>query len=174
MAKSYCLTVEVKSETIENGLGYMIGFSLPDDRLQPAQIADFTEWSERVKTAVLRAGDQVFDPDPYTRKLALAELMNELNHLNERYTLRIGGTGDVPAVQIQSTNPYDKQIEIEFTGNDGEFTVTERSLQDLQRAKVDENGKTGLLEGTTRHFPFTKAVPAAIPRKPPAPKGPGF
>lgn len=174
MAKSYCLTVEVKSETIQNGLGYMIGFSLPDDRLQPVQIGDFPEWSERVKTAVLRAGDQVFDPDPYTRKLALAELMNELTQLNDRYSIRIGGMGDIPAVQIQSTNPYDKQIEIEFTGSDGEFAVVERSLQDLQRAKVDENGKTGLVEGTPRHFPFTKAVPAAIPRKPSPPKGPGF
>jgi hypothetical protein len=173
MAKSYCLTIEVKSETIENGLGYMIGFSLPDERLQPAQAAGFEDWSERVKAAVLRAGDQVFDPDPYTRKLALAELMNELTQLNDSYSIRIGGLGDVPAVQIQSTNPYDKQIEVEFTGSDGEFAVTERSLQDLQRARVEENGRTGLLEGAPRHFPFTKAVPAAIPRKP-APRGPGF
>lgn len=173
MAKSFCLTVEVKSETIENGLGYMIAFSLPDEKLQPVQMADFPEWSERVKKAVLRAGDQVFDPDPYTRKLAVAELMNELTHLNDTYAIRIGGQIDVPAVQIQSTNPYDKQIEIEFTGSDGEFAVTERSWQDLQRAKVDENGKTGLVEGTRRHFPFTKAAPAALPRRP-GPRGPGF
>jgi hypothetical protein len=173
MAKSFCLTVEVKSETIENGLGYMIAFSLPDDKLQPAQMGDFPAWSERVKTAVLRAGDQVFDPDPYTRKLALAELMNELTHLNDTYSIRIGGHSDVPAVQIQSTNPYDKEIEIEFTGSDGEFSVTERSWQDLQRSKVEENGKTGLVEGTRRHFPFTKVAPAGLPRRP-GPKGPGF
>ncbi|TAL34844.1 MAG: hypothetical protein EPN97_08260 [Alphaproteobacteria bacterium] len=173
MAKSYCLTVEVKSEAIENGLGYMIAFSLPDDRLQPDQVPDFTAWSDQVKTAVLRAGDQVYDPDPYTKKLAIAELMNELAQLNERYDIRIGGQAGIPAVQIQSTNPFDNQIDIEFSGKDGEFHVSEHGLHDLQRSKVDENGKTGFVEGTPHHFPFTKTLPA-VTKKPPQPRPPGL
>lgn len=169
MPKPWCLTVEVKSDTIENGIGYMVAFSLPDDRLEPAKLADFSAWAEHVKAAVLRAGDQVFDPDPYTKKLAIAELMNELSDLNARYSPRIGGIPGVPAVQIQSTNPYDNRIEIEFSGADGEFHVVERSLHDLQRAKVEENGKTGLIEGGGRDFPFTKAPPMAPRRTLPRP-----
>jgi hypothetical protein len=171
MAKTYCLTVEVKSETIENGIGYMIGFSLPDESLLPIQMPDYPEWCDEVKAAVLRAGDQVFDPDPYTKKLAIAELMNELSQINDHYGIRIGGQADVPAVQIQSTNPFDNQIEVEFSGRDGQFKVIEHSLRDLERSKVDEHGKTGLVEGTRRHFPFTKSVP---PRKPPAAGGGGL
>jgi hypothetical protein len=174
MAKAYCLTVEVKSETIENGLGYMIAFSLPDDRLQPAQLADFSEWSEKVKAAVLRTGDKVFDPDPYTKKLAIAELMNTFSELNEGYSIQIGGPAGEPTVQIQSTNPYDNQIDIAFTGSDGQFQVSEHGLHDLKRSKVDENGRTSLVEGTPHHFPFTKTVPMA-PRKPPqGPRPPGM
>ena len=173
MAKSYCLTVEVKSETIENGLGYMIAFSLPDDKLQPGQVADFSDWAEQVKAAVLCAGDQVFDSDPYTKKLAIAELMNELAELNDRFSVRIGGQPGEPTVQIQSTNPYDPQIDISFSGADGTFSVREHGLHDLQRSKVDENGKTSLVEGTPHHFPFTKSIPA-ISKKPPAPRPPGM
>lgn len=173
MAKSYCLTVEVKSETIENGLGYMIAFSLPDDRLQPGELHDFSAWCDEVKAAVLRAGDQVFDPDPYTKKLAIAALMNDFADLNEQFSIRIGGPPGEPTVQIQSTNPYDNQIDIAFTGSDGEFRVSEHGLHDLQRSKVDENGKTGLVEGTPHHFPFTK-TPPVLPKKPPQPRPPGM
>jgi hypothetical protein len=173
MAKPWCLTVEVKSDTIENGIGYMIAFSLPDGTSAPEKLPDFTLWAEQVKAAVLRAGDQVFDSDPYTKKLAIAELMNELSDLNGRFSARIGGFPGVPAVQIQSTNPYDNQIEIDFSRTEGEFHVVERGLHDLQRAKVEENGKTGLVEGARRHFPFTKA-PTVAPKKPVAPRPPGM
>ncbi len=173
MAKSYCLTVEVKSETIENGLGYLVAFSLPDDRFKPGEMHEFSEWCEGVKEAVLRAGDQVFDSDPYTKKLAIAELMNAFEELNARFSIRIGGQPGEPTVQIQSTNPYDSQIDISFSGADGQFQVSEHGLHDLQRSKVDENGKTGLVEGTPHHFPFTKAVPPAV-KTPPAPRPPGM
>ena len=173
MPKSYCLTVEVKSETIENGLGYLVAFSLPDDRFKPAEMHEFSEWCEGVKAAVLRAGDQVFDPDPYTKKLAIAELMNAFDELNARFSIRIGGQPGEPTVQIQSTNPYDNQIDVSFSGDDdGTFHVKEHGLHDLQRSKVDENGKTGLVEGTPHHFPFTKAAPAVV-KKPPPPRPPG-
>jgi hypothetical protein len=170
MGKTYCLTVEVKSEMIENGIGYMVAFGLPEGVDDPAKLSDFTAWMDSVKNAVLRAGDQVFDPDLYTKKLAIAELMNELSQLNERFSPRIGGQAGVPAVQIQSTNPFDNQIEIDFTGEDGQFSVTERGMQDLQRAKVEDNGKTGLIDGARRDFPFTKAAPA-VKRPPPRPPG---
>jgi hypothetical protein len=76
-------------------------------------------------------------------------------------------------VQIQSTNPYDNQIDIAFSGADGEFHVTEHSMHDLKRAKVEENGKTGFVEGTPHHFPFTKTAPPAI-KRPPSPRPPGM
>jgi len=174
MAKIYCLTVEVESKAIKNGLGYMIAFTLPDDSKTPLQTKEFTDWADKVRAAVLRAGDQIYDPDPYTKKLAIAELMNELSDLNATHGIQIVGGKDLPAVQIQSTNPYDNRVEIDFTGKDGHFNVVEKSLADLERRAIAAHGHTDVVEGTRRHFPFTQQkpnlpVPPAKKPKPPAP-----
>lgn len=169
MTKSYCLTVEVESKAIRNGLGYMVAFSLPGDGLEPAQMAEYPEWVAKVKNAVIHAGDQVYSPDPYTKKLAIAELMNELACLNEQYAIKIAGTADLPAVQIQSTNPYDSRLEIDFSGKDGEFTVVEKTLSDLERRTITAHGLTGLVDGARRHFPFSQSPPV-IPPKPRPPQ----
>ena len=165
MAKTYCLTVEVGSEAIQNGLGYMIGFNMPNDQA-PLDSPQFPTWSAEVRDAVLRAGDQVFDPDPYTKKLAIAELMNNLHDLNTRYGIQVTGDAKVPAVQIQSTNPYDPRIDVNFNGADGDFQVIERSLADLARRKISGHGQTGFVEGARAHFPFTQQQPPVPPRKP--------
>lgn len=169
MAKTYCLTVEVESKTIKNGLGYMIAFSIPDDGVTPEQTKDFTSWSDKVREAVLRAGDQVYDPDPYTKKLAIAELMNDLAALNATHGIQITGAGDLPAVQIQSTNPYDSRLEIDFTGKDGHFNVVEKSLADLERRAIAAHGHTSVVDGARRHFPFTQQPPVPPVRKPKPP-----
>lgn len=171
MTKAYCLTVEVESKHIENGLGYLVAFALPDDKFEPAQMTEYPEWAEKVKQAVLRAGDQVYNPDPYTKKLAIAELMNEFEELNAAYSIQITGSPDLPALQIQSTNPYDSRLEIDFTGKEGEFTVVEKGLSDLERRTISSHGKTGLVDGARRHFPFTQNPPS-IATKPHKPKPP--
>jgi len=165
MTKTYCLTIEVGSDTIANGLGYMVAFSLPSDNIAPADHPQFSEWASQVRDAVLRAGDQVFSSDPYTKKVAIAELMNELADLNNDYDLQVKGSAAVPDVQIQSTNPYDPRIDISFTSGDGDFTVTERGLADLARRKISGHGQTGLVEGSKSHFPFSQQQPALPPRK---------
>jgi len=171
MAKLYCLTVEVESKAIKNGLGYMIAFTLPDDGKTPMQTKEFVDWADKVREAVLRAGDQVYDPDPYTKKLAIAELMNDLSELNNSHGIQIVGGKDLPAVQIQSTNPYDSRIEIDFTGKDGHFNVVEKSLADLERRAIAAHGHTDVVDGSRRHFPFTQKppVPPARKTKPPTP-----
>lgn len=173
MTKIYCLTVEVESKAIKNGLGYMIAFTVPDEKLTPAQTKDFAEWSDKVKQAVLRAGDQVYDPDPYTKKLAIAELMHDLSALNDSYPIKITGWGDLPAVQVQSTNPYDNRLEMDFTGKDGRFNVVEKGLADLERRAIAAHGNVDVVDGSRRHFPFRQNPPVAPPAiAPPAPKRP--
>lgn len=166
MSKSYCLTIDVKSAHIENGLGYMIGFSLPAGNLEPAQMAEFDIWSEEVKAAVLKAGDLPFNPDPYTKKLAIAELMHSLNDINRRYNIQIGFARDVPAVQIHSANPYDSQIDIDYTDREGHFRVVETRLADKERSRVHEHGKTAIVDSAKSRFPFDKTPPSAAPKHP--------
>lgn len=165
MTKSYCLTVDVKSDHIANGLGYMIGFRLPADNMEPSQMAEFPRWSEEVRRAVLEAGDLPFNPDPYTKKLAIADLMQALDDINRKYNIQIGFVKDVPAVQIHSSNPYDNQIDIDFSGTSGKFRVTETSLADRERARVVEHGRTGIVDADKGRFPFEKSPPSAAPRK---------
>ena len=165
MTKSYCLTVEVGSDSIKNGLGYMITFSLPDDTVAPQATPGFTQWSDKVRDAVLRAGDDVFSPDSYTKKLAIAELMYELSVLNGESGINIVSSVRVPAVQIQSTNPYDPRIEVNFTNTDGDFHVTEKSLSDLERRKITGHGATGVQEAGRGHFPFAQQPPVMMPPK---------
>ncbi len=165
MTKSYCLTVEVGSDSIKNGLGYMITFSLPDEKVSPQATPGFNAWSDKVRDAVLRAGDQVFDPDPYTKKVAVAELMYELSVLSGESGITIATGSRVPAVQIQSTNPYDPRIEVSFTNADGDFHVTEKSLSDLERRKISGHGATGVQEAGRGHFPFVQQPPVILPPK---------
>lgn len=161
--KSYCLTVQVQSEHIENGLGYMIAFQLQDDRLNPDQDPEFAVWSERIRQAVLRTGDQPFDPDTYTRKVAIAELMHELDAINRSSGIQIVSGGLIPAVRIRSTNPYDKKINIDFTSDEGTFCVTEYGLEDQARSRVREHGKTGVVAAGTERFPFEQDPPSRRP-----------
>ncbi len=165
MTKSYCLTVEVGSDSIKNGLGYMVTFSVPDEKVSPQATPGFTQWSDQVRDAVLRAGDQVFDPDTYTKKVAIAELMYELSVLSGTSGIIIASDGRVPAVQIQSTNPYDPRIEINFTSTDGDFHVSEKSLSDLERRKITGHGATGVQEAGRGHFPFVQQPPVIVPPK---------
>lgn len=170
--KSYCLTVQVKSASIENGLGYMIAFSLPEGRDSPDLCPAFSAWSEEVKSAVLKAGDGVFSAETYDKKHHIAQLMQDLDDINKKYDIRIGGVAGVPAVQVHSTNPFDNQIEIDFTGDEGHFTVVEKGLADLQRSCVSEHGKTKVIEGGRKHFPFESGGfgPPKSPRsRPPRP-----
>lgn len=169
MTKSYCLTVEVGSDTIKNGLGYMVTFAVPDEAVSPQATPGFTSWSDKVRDAVLRAGDQVFDPDSYTKKVAIAELMYELSVLNGQSGITVGSDGKAPAVQIQSTNPYDPRIEINFTSADGDFHVVEKGLSDLERRKISGHGATGVQEAGRGHFPFIQQPPVIVPPK----KAPG-
>ncbi len=169
MTKTYCLTIEVASKSMTNGLGYMVAFTLPGDDENVLSQKGFNTWADKVKDAVLRAGDAVYDPDPYTKKLAIAELMNDLSALNASSPIQIEGAGEVPAVQIQSANPYDNRIEINFTGNDGHYSVAEKGLADLERRTVTAHGHTGVVDGSRRHFPFTTQPPALSPSRTPKP-----
>jgi hypothetical protein len=166
MPTQYCLTIDVKSKAIEDGLGYMVAFTLQDDGLKPADVRDYANWQEDVKNAVLRTGDQVFASDPYTRKLAIAHLMNELAALNGAYGLHIGGDKNIPAVQVQSSNPFDPRIDIDFTDEDGHFAVREHSPPPHGSApapagQITAHGHVSLT-APTRDFPFApKPVPPA-------------
>ncbi|MBL8712188.1 MAG: hypothetical protein JNM12_04765 [Alphaproteobacteria bacterium] len=173
MTKTYCLTIEVESKSMTNGLGYMVAFTLPGDDENVLKQKGFANWADKVRDTVLRAGDAVYDPDPYTKKLAIAELMNELKSLNETSPIQIEGAGDIPAVQIQSANPYDNRIEINFTDKDGHYSVAEKGLADLERRAVTAHGHTGVIDGTRRHFPFTTQQPPAL-APPRTPKAPGM
>lgn len=171
MAKSYCLTIEIKSEQIAGGLGYMIAFRLPDDKITPEETPGFATWRDAVRQAVMALGDQAFHPDPYTKKLAIANLMHDLDDINRHHAIQIGFCADAPAVQIHSTNPFDNQIDIDFTDEDGHFRVDERNPALAPTAHVAEQGKTGIIEAGRKNFPFNK--PPEDPRpssaaKPPA------
>lgn len=161
--KSYCLTVEVASENIKSGLGYMVAFRLPEGVSAPAALPEFGRWQEEVRTIVLRAGDLCFYPDAYTKKLAIAEMVHDLSLLNDKYAIQITAFPRVPTVQIHSTNPFDPIIEISFAGAGDHYKVFEKDFCDLHRPAVSGHGKTGLTEAARKHFPFKKAEPRAKP-----------
>lgn len=154
MSNSFCLTVDIESTHIGTGLSYKVEFQLPTQGLFPAQIAEFPQWAEEVRDAVLSAGDLPFSPDSYTRKLAIAELMHALDDINNRYDIQIGQEKDIPAVQIQSGNPHSRKIDINFSGNDGLFHVTETCLAEKDRAPAREHGKTGIIDNGNARMPF--------------------
>lgn len=162
MAKPVFLTIDVKSEHIENGLGYMVGFTLPEGTFAtPAQTPGFDEWSQKVRDAVTRTGDQPFNPDPYTKKLALAELMDEFERLNGLFPVfQIGRLEDAPALQIHSSNPFDKKISVDFSDKEGHISITETPSALLPKARIDEPGRIGLTENPEKGFPFKKSPPS--------------
>ncbi len=177
MSTAHCLTVEVKGQSNpDTGVGYMIAFSLPANMrgTDPAQHPSFAAWSAAVRDLIMATGDLPFHPDTYTRKTALADLMHDLAELNRRYPLRIGvDTGDVPAVQIHSTDPLARQIELNFTDEDGAFSVVERNPQICPTAEVREQGRIGLMAAARKAFPFDKpSSDAPRPTKARAPKPP--
>lgn len=150
MTKAYYLTIEVKSEHLESGLGYMVAFSLPDGVASPIDMPEFERWQAEVRKAVLTAGDQCLHDDSYIKKLALAALMQDLAELNKRYDIQIGFMPDAPAVQIFSTNPYDNTIEIDFIDHEGQHKINETDI-------------------TRKHFPFQKKIAAPAPKNQPKP-----
>lgn len=169
MSTAHCLTVEVKGHSApDTGVGYMITFSLPANMRtsDPASHPLFAAWSAAVRDAVLASADLPFHGDGFTRKMALASLMHDLAELNRAYPLRIGGVDGVPAVQIHSTDPLARQIELDFRDEDGDFSVIERNPQVSPTAEVREQGRIGLMAAARKAFPFDK--PAATP--PAAPK----
>lgn len=176
MSTAHCLTVEVKGQTSpQTGVGYMIAFSLPANmrNTNPAEHPSFAAWSEAVRDLIVATGDLPFHPDNYTRKTALADLMHDLADLNRRFPLRIGvDTGEVPAVQIHSTDPLARQIELNFTDEDGAFSVVERNPQVCPTAEVREQGRIGLMAAARKAFPFDKPSSDAPKRKAAAPKPP--
>lgn len=169
MSTAHCLTVEVKGQTNpQTGVGYMIAFSLPANMADsdPASHPSFVRWSEEVRKIIIATGDLPFHPDGYTRKTALANLMHDLAELNRQFPLRIGtAANDVPAVQIHSTDPMARQIELDFTDEDGAFSVVERNPQICPTAEVREQGRIGLMTAARKAFPFDKPDAQAPKRK---------
>ncbi len=169
MPTAHCLTVEVQGHTTpQTGVGYMIAFSLPANMQDaaPDEHPCFDDWSKAVRDVVLAVGDLPFHPDAYTRKTALANLMHELADINRRYPLRITASHDgVPAVQIHSTDPAARQIELDFNDDDGDFSVVERHPQICPTAEVREQGRIGLTAAARKAFPFDKPVqPPLLPK----------
>ncbi len=162
MAKTYSLAIEVESAHIDHGLGYLISFELAG-KTHPEQHPDFSAWSSQLKDAVIRAGDQPFNPDPYTRKVAIAELMYEIEKLNSAYDFKIDAHGVAPAVSVQSSNPHDKRVCINFSDEDGQLDVTSKKPLITIPGRITQNGKITVLEGTERHFPFTPMRTCATP-----------
>lgn len=181
MAKTYCLAIEVKSEHIEGGLGYLIAFQNTQNNPQPPeQSPDFGAWSQKMRDVVRDAGDAPFNPDPYTRKVAIAELMYEIEKANAAFSFKIEGNAAIPAVQVQSTNPHDKRIWINFADEDGQIEVVEKKSLQLVPCKISEDGKISVIDGKTRAFPFAPVLdgagnmPPLRPTHTPRPNPPRF
>lgn len=172
VVKSYCLTVEVESAHIKGGIGYMIAFSLPDDDASPSRFPELAAWKEDVKKIVLRTGDMCFYPDAYTKKLAIAGMVDDLLSLNRKYSIKISSTPQAPAVQIHSTNPFDPVIEIDFDGSGAGHRTCEKDFSDLHRPTVSRHGKTSLTAATRKYFPFRKNEAAPPAKTPPAGRPP--
>lgn len=168
MTKTYCLAIDVKSPHIESGLGYMLTFHAKDAKAHPEQTEGFDAWAAAVRSAVEEAGDQPFNPDPYTRKVAIAELMYEIEKINSAYPFVIGGNATRPAVEVQSSNPRDNRIVIDFTGEDGQFDVAEKKSRQSIPGRICGEARTMVLEGKTATFPFLPAASGGM--APPAPK----
>jgi len=162
MAKTYSLAIEVESAHIDHGLGYLISFEFAGKQ-SPEEHPDFSAWSSQLKDAALRAGDQPFNPDPYTRKVAIAELMYEIEKLNSAYDFKIDAHGAAPAVTVQSSNPQDSRICINFADEDGQLDVTSKKPLVSIPGRITQNGRITVLEGAERHFPFTPLRSCATP-----------
>ncbi len=163
MPLAHCLTVEVQSDlvagdAVQSGIGYMITFALPANMqdAEPQAHPSFDAWSRAVRDVVLAAGDLPFHADLYTRKVAMATLMHDLAELNRQFPLRIGGTDQAPAVQIHATDPKAPQIELDFTDEDGDFTVIEKNPSLAPNAEVRTPGRLGLMPAGRKAFPFDK------------------
>ncbi|MFN7115102.1 MAG: hypothetical protein ACK4PK_12175 [Alphaproteobacteria bacterium] len=170
MAKTYCLAIDVKSPHIDGGLGYMLTFRTADGSSNPEQAEGFGAWANAVRTAVLDAGDQPFNPDPYTRKVAIAELMYEIEKINSAHPFKIESTATRAAVEIQSSHPDDKSIRISFLGNDGQIDVAEKKSPQFMQGRGGENGRITVLDSTTTAFPFAPAAADGSGIAPPAPR----
>lgn len=168
MAKTYCLAIDVKSPHIDGGLGYLLSFRTPDAKISPEQTPGFDAWAKAVRSAVQDAGDQPFNPDAYTRKVAIAELMYEIEKINSAYAFKIEGTADRPAVEVQSSNPHDKRVQINFAGEDGHFEVVEKRSAQYIAGAIAEDGRITVLDGDTVSYPFTPVVSGG--REPPVAK----
>ncbi|HRI76471.1 MAG: hypothetical protein H3C49_00420 [Alphaproteobacteria bacterium] len=168
MAKTYCLAIDVKSPHIDGGLGYMLTFHAKDSKTSPEKTEGFDAWADAVRTAVRDAGDQPFNPDPYTRKVAIAELMYEIEKINSAHPFVIEGTATRPAVEVQSSNPHDKRIVVNFTGEDGQFDVVEKRSRQYIPGRIGEDGRVTVLDSKETTFPFLPAQSGGM--APPAQK----
>jgi hypothetical protein len=171
MATSYFLTVEVESPHIEGGLGYMLAFRIEDRNAVACGREDaFDAWREEVRQTVLRAGDTVFSADSYTRKLAIAELMYEIEKINSLSGIKIGGVENIPAVTIQSTNPHDKKIAIDFIDDCGQLSVTETQNDIAPGSYVRHHGRAAIAPASQTEFPFCPPARIASCRKMESPR----
>jgi len=170
MAKTYCLAIDVKSPHIDGGLGYLLTFHTKDGKLPPEQTAGFDAWTDAVRTAVLDAGDQPFNPDPYTRKVAMAELMYEIEKINSAHPFKISGTATRAAVEVQSSHPGDKRILINFAEEDGQIDVVEKKSPQYMEGRIGENGRVTVVDSKTSVFPFVPAAADGSGMAPPAPR----
>ncbi len=162
MAKTYCLAIDVKSPHIDGGLGYMLSFRTPDAATPPEKTPGFDAWTTAVRAAVQDAGDQPFNPDDYTRKVAIAELMYEIEKINSAHGFKIEGTATRAAVEVQSSNPHDKRILVNFSGEDGQFDVIEKKSAQYIPGRIGEDGRVTVLDAKTTAFPFAPAVSGGI------------
>lgn len=168
MAKTYCLAIDVKSPHIDGGLGYMLSFRTPDSKISPEQTPGFDAWAKAVRAAVIDAGDQPFNPDAYTRKVAIAELMYEIEKINSAHGFKIESTGNRPAVEVHSSNPHDKRVQINFAGEDGQFDVIEKRSAQYIAGTITEEGRITVMDANEASYPFTPVVSGG--REPPVAK----
>jgi hypothetical protein len=161
MAKQFCLGIEVESEYIEGGLGYMLNVRTPDGfDGAPQTHPQFSHWVAELTAAVREAGDEPYNPDSYTKRVAIAELMHDIHRINQKYGFTVESDDSMPAVQIQSSNPYDFRIDIGFSEQAGRFRVQERVAEDRNAdLQIVKDGNIHVLSAETREFPFAETRP---------------
>lgn len=164
---SFRLAVELTSQDITNGLGYFVTFSLPSGALPPDADFEkdpaFSDWKNDVLDVVTRAGDLPFSGDDWTRKVAIAQMMNELAELNDRHIFQIGFKNNVPAVEIHSSNPHDPRLALDFTDRDGGFTLEHHKAARGGFGRIRENGRHFVTDVNNFDFPFEAAPETALP-----------
>jgi hypothetical protein len=178
--RSFRLAIDVDSAEIDNGLGYMIAFSVPKDCFDAGvcfeTTPEFALWRKAVIEAVTQSADQPFSPDNWTRKVAIAELMNELARLNDSHVFQIGHITNVAAVEIHSSNPDDPRLQLDFIGREGACNTQARHDVPKSFGKIGSNGRAVITNLDSLAFPFEPLdeilLPKALTLKPRCPRPP--